>query len=110
MQCRNRSIKSNMVRITSDDDGQDLKLTVPSTSYHLLANGNFSSSSRKLQVTTLSPERPKPTHIPIEPSLTNYFSPQLYASYLERLNEAFVTVKRPKSYVSAINSLSLISF
>ena len=117
MQRRNRSDKSRMTRITSDDEGPDVMLTVPSTSYQLLANGNFSSSSRMLQVTTPSPERPKPTLISVEnvvsgdsPFLTDHFPLQLDPAYLERLNEAFVTVKRPRSYVSAINSLFFIGF
>jgi hypothetical protein len=91
-----------------------MMLTVPSTSYQLLANGNFSSSSQMLQVTTPSLE---PTLISVEnvmsgdsPFLTDHFPLQLNPAYLEQINEAFVTVKCPGSYVSAINSLSLIGF
>ena len=64
MQHDNHSDKSCMTRITSDDE--DMILTVPSTSYQLLANGNFSSSFQMLQVTTPSPEQPKATLTPIE--------------------------------------------
>ena len=70
-----------------------------------------------LQVTTPSPEQSNPTSISVKnviskdsPFLTDHFPLQLDPAYLERLNEAFVTVKCPRSYVSVINSLSLIVF
>jgi hypothetical protein len=116
MQHCNHSDKSQMMQISSDNEGPNMILTVPSTSYQPLANGNFLSSSQMLQVTTAL-EQPKPTSISIEnvvsrdsPFLTDHFPLQVDPAYLKRLNKAFVTVKHPRTYVSVINSLSLIGF
>jgi hypothetical protein len=70
-----------------------------------------------LCVTSPSPEQPKTTHIAADniisgdsPFLTDHFPLQLDSAYLKRLNEAFVTVKHPRTYVSTINALSLVGF
>jgi hypothetical protein len=114
---RNRSDKSCMTRIPSDDKGLDAMLEVPSTRYKLLATGNFASSSKILRVATPNLKQHTSSHTSAEnvmPEDAQFFADdslmQLDPAYLERLNEAFVTVKQPRSYVSTLNFLSLISF
>jgi hypothetical protein len=104
---RNRSMKSRMTRVPSDDENEVVK--VPSTRYQLLPNGNFMSSSQAVHVATSNPKISQnlADNVVPEDAQVDHSPPQLDPAFLEHLNEEFVTVRHPRSHVSALNFLTL---
>jgi hypothetical protein len=108
MQHRKHSTKSHMTRVPSDE-GPDTTVKVLTTCYQLLLNGNFTSSSRAVHVTTSNAKISQNLvdNVIPEDTQTDHSQLQLDPAFLEYINEEFGTVRHQRSYVSMLNSLSL---
>jgi len=118
MQHCNHSTKSRMTRVDSDDEGQDVTFTSPIN--QLPTSGQWELFIFLSNAPCNQPESwatqdysyfsPKMSYLKILHFFSDHFLLQLDPAYLEQLNNTFVTVKHPRTYVSTINSLSLNGF
>ena len=110
-----RRKRPHWTRIPSDDEGPSETLDIPSTHYQVLPSGNLTSSSSIIHVNIPKLEPPKVSrHPPIPPTPgdiqfpTDWTPLQVDPAYLEHLNEEFVTINQPRTYVST-RSLSFFT-
>jgi hypothetical protein len=99
MSQRKKSKRTRMIRISDSDDEspsalQHETLSIPSTRYERLSNGNLSSSTHILHVTAPCSEQP---NAPVLPDPASEFPLDL-----DHLNEDFIPSKRRRTYVSIL--------